>query len=80
MKFKRDKCNQVVKTLPHSTAMLLNIFYLPLDLDLLMLWSTCIKIKRTKVAHKNVSQGHDKVKLLVIKNLHLCYVSIHTKF
>ena len=31
------------------------------------------------VVHKNVSQGYNKVNLHIMKNLHFCYVSIHTK-
>ena len=34
----------------------------------------------TKVVHKNLSQGYDKVKHLIMKNQHFCYVRIEAKF
>ena len=34
------------------------------------------KKTRTKGVHKNVRQGYNKVKLHIMKNLHLCYVNL----
>ena len=39
----------------------------------------CRKKTRTKVVHKNVSQGYIKVKRHIMKNLQLSFVSVYTK-
>ena len=38
------------------------------------------KKNRTKLVHKNVSQGYDKVKRHIMKDLHLCSYQIRSDF